>query len=73
MITLKEKRRVNKKFRASDDSHLYPICGRFNATERAIRHARKIANANGEFGSAYEYSECLSWLLSQIVNDPKNH
>ena len=40
-LTLKDIRRINKEFRLKDDSHLYPIRGGFNATERAIRRLRK--------------------------------
>ena len=35
-------RQINAHFRRHDDSHLYPICGRFNATERAIRRVRRL-------------------------------
>lgn len=30
-------RQINKYFRSIDESHKWPICGRFNVTERAIR------------------------------------
>ncbi len=72
MLTLKQKRTINKAFRDKDDSHLWPIEGAFNATDRAIRQASKIARANGEYETAFEYSECLHYLIGQIVNDPKN-
>jgi len=71
-ITQAELRQINQEFRAKDDSHLWPICGAFNVTERAIRQARRIAQANGSFSSAYEYRETLHALSSAIVNDPKN-
>jgi hypothetical protein len=70
MITKKEKRAINKAFRASDDSHLYPVFGRFSVAERAIRRARKLALYNGEFSSAYEYRLCLEEMASRIVNGP---
>ncbi len=71
-ITNKELRNVNKQFRASDDSSLWPICGRFSVAERAIRRARELMRANGPFSSAYEYRAVLDGFASQIVNDPKN-
>jgi len=61
---------INKAFRKADESHLYPIRGRFNATERAIRKARKYQQ---ESGAVYglEYSLLLDSIISEIVNDPK--
>ena len=56
---------INKLFRAQDESHLWPIGGRFNATEKAIRNARKY-RGHGCDGLAY----CLTldnWI-SSIVN-----
>ena len=32
---------INKAFRAADESHLWPINNRFDATERAIRAVRR--------------------------------
>ena len=72
MCTLADTRRVNRQFREKDDSHLWPICGRFSVAERAIRKARVLARHFGGFGSAYEYLMCLESLASEIVNDPKN-
>lgn len=71
-ITLKQIRAVNKRQRAKDDSHLYPIYGKFSVIERAIRQARRLMNANGPFSSEFEYETCLEDLCSRIVNDPKN-
>ena len=34
-------RQINKLFRANDESDKWPICGRFNVTERAINRIRK--------------------------------
>lgn len=33
-------RRINAEARKRDESHLFPVNGRFNATERAIRRLR---------------------------------
>ncbi len=73
MITPAQKREINARYRTKDDSHLWPICGRFNVTERAIRQARKLAHYNGEFNSSYEYEAVLDHLCGQIVNDPRNY
>lgn len=58
-------RTVNKELRASDDSHLWPICGRFNATERAIRRVRKTRAATGDHSA---YREAVEAEISRIVN-----
>lgn len=60
-------RKINKAFRAKDESHLYPICGKFNATDRAIRSARKFRRANGEL-KELEYITFLEHEISRIVN-----
>ena len=54
------KREIRKKFRAQDESHLWPVCGRFNVTERAIRKVREQERANGSL-SEEEYDEHI-WL-----------
>ena len=58
------KRKINHFFRLSDDSNLYPIFGKFNATERAIRRIRK--NFPGMEGLEYYLS--LKSEISNIVN-----
>jgi len=60
---------INRLYRAQDESHLFPICGKFNATERAIRKARKFQS---EAGAVYglEYCYLLSELISEAVNGP---
>ena len=59
---------VNKEYRAKDESHLYPVCGKFNATERAIRKASKIGAEIGGFRNEGYYRDLLDSLLSEIVN-----
>jgi hypothetical protein len=61
-------RAINKEFRMQDTSNLWPIRGRFNVTERAIRQARKQDCK----GYGLEYANLLDKLISDIVNDPKN-
>jgi hypothetical protein len=55
---------INRAFRAADESHLYPINGAFNATERAIRRVRRLGFVTG----GYEYCAVLESVISEIVN-----
>ena len=64
-------RQINKYFRENDDSHLWPICGRFNATERAIRRVRKMKRDGLCVNDGYEYYLTLEKEISDIVNDPR--
>jgi len=73
MMSLSEKKAINKAMREKDTSHLWPIRNAFNVTERAIRQARKFAQSNGQFSSGCEYESFLEKLMSMIVNDPRNH
>ena len=59
------RRQINAYLRENDDSHLWPICGRFNATERAIRRVRRYG-----FGvhGGLEYYLAVVHELSDIVN-----
>lgn len=58
-------RAINKIYRSQDESHLYPINGKFNATERAIRRVRKMGLAL--YGLEYCYA--LDGEISRIVNN----
>jgi hypothetical protein len=61
-------RAINKLFRQQDDSHLWPINGKFNATNRAIAKSSRIAKYNGcVYGLEYAYQ--LDHFISQIVNN----
>ena len=57
-------RAINAVFRRYDESNLYPIHGRFNATERAIRRLRR----NKLDLQGIEYASALDCEISQIVN-----
>ena len=58
------KRQINKYFRQNDDSQKWPICGKFNATNRAIRRIRKnFSELHG-----LEYALTLENEISRIVN-----
>lgn len=61
-------RKINAYYRAKDESHLWPICNKFDATERAIRRLHKTGLYNG----GYEYFMALDAEISQIVNDEGN-
>lgn len=58
-------RQINRLFRQHDTSALWPICGRFNATERAIRHLRRTGYA---YIDNLEYAYALDAEISRIVN-----
>ena len=60
-------RAINAIYRAQDESNLYPINGRFNATERAIRRVRKFQRASGAI-YGLEYCYVLESEISRIVN-----
>lgn len=56
-------RRINSYYRAHDESHKWPICNKFDATERAIRRLR------GQYpNGGLEYFLALESEISTIVN-----
>ena len=57
-------RQINKYFREHDESHLWPICNKFDATERAIRRLRKT----GIYDGGMEYWLALESEIGRIVN-----
>jgi hypothetical protein len=59
------KRAINNQFRLWDDSRLWPINGKFNATERAIR---KVRREQSEL-MGLEYAYALDAEISRIVNE----
>ena len=59
-------RQINTYFRANDQSHMWPINGKFDATERAIRRLRKLgAHPNG----GHEYFLALEGEISRIIDN----
>ena len=62
-------REINAYFRKNDDSHLWPICGKFNATERAIRRLRKLRRDGLCVNDGFEYYLALVAEISRIVNE----
>ena len=65
-MTKNELRRINKAARAVDESHKWPVNGRFNVTERAIRRLRRIGYTS--MHSADEYALALGAEIADIVN-----
>ena len=57
-------RTINAYFRANDESHKWPVCNKFDVTERAIRRLRKQQMFNG----GLEYFLALDSEISSIVN-----
>lgn len=72
MITRSEIVAVNHEMRQNDESHLWPIRGKFSVAERAIRQARCIRREGSECYDAIEYRALLDSLESAIVNDERN-
>ena len=64
-------RQINAYFRQHEESHLWPILGRFNATERAIRRIRRRRREGLEVHPGLEYYLTLEREITEIVNDPR--
>ena len=64
-------REINKLYRQQDESDLFPIRGRFNVTERAIRNARAFQRSSGAV-YGLEYCYLLEHIMSEIVNNENN-
>ena len=60
---------INALYRRSDDSACWPIRGRFNATERAIRRLRRMGAFVGEEYDPVSYTLALDNEISFIVNN----
>ena len=61
---------VRKRFREQDESDLWPICSRFNVSQRAISYAYQhpsLGHMDDE-----EYETLLLEIESDIVNRPSN-
>ena len=63
---------INKMFREQDESNLWPIRGRFNLTERAIKKAQKFQRESGQVMYGLEYAYLLDEIMSEIVNNSNN-
>ncbi len=65
-------REINRHFRNEDESDMFPICGKFNVTERAIRKIRRLRREGLEVNEGLEYYLALESVIREIVNDEKN-
>lgn len=61
------KREIRRIFRENDESVKWPVCGRFNVTERAIRRVARMEREGGRL-SSLEYAYALDRTISAIVN-----
>lgn len=64
-------RQINAYFRDIDDSHSWPVCGKFNVTERAIRKLRKLRHDGLCVEGGYEYYCALERMCCEIVSNIK--
>lgn len=60
---------INRMFREQDESHLFPVNGNFNATERAIRRLRRAMNEGLDLSPGLEYALALDAEISNVVNE----
>ena len=65
-------REINRHFRNEDESDKFPICGKFNVTERAIRKLREYRRQGMVINEGLEYYLALEAEIGNIVNDEKN-
>ena len=65
-------REINRHFRNEDESDKWPILGKFNVTERAIRKLREYRRQGMEINEGLEYYLALEAEISDIVNDERN-
>lgn len=61
-------RRINKVFAKYDESEKWPVCGRFDVTQRAIRRVQKMRRDGLVLNTGYEYALALENEISNIVN-----
>lgn len=65
-------REINRHFRNEDESEKFPICGKFNVTERAIRKIREQKRQGMCINDGLEYYLALEAEIGRIVNDERN-
>ena len=63
------RRSVNKALRLKDDSHLWPINGAFNATDRAIARIARQEKMGLVIDDLESYKAAVEQEISQIVNN----
>lgn len=60
---------INAYFRSIDDSDKWPVCGRFNATNRAIRRLMDLRHDGLVVHPGLEYYLALEKMISEVVNE----
>ena len=60
-------RAINRAFRAQDESHLYPFCGKFNATNRAIKKVSRQFREAGIPCHGREYADAIEATLCHMT------
>ena len=65
-------REINRHFRNEDESDKWPICGKFNVTERAIRKLREYRRQGMVINEGLEYYVALEAEIGNIVNDERD-
>lgn len=60
---------INAYYRVKDESDLWPICNKFNVTERAIRNVHRHFNEMGLKCEGLQYILALDSEISHIVNN----
>lgn len=68
MYTKDELIQVNNQLLAKDDSDLWPINGKFNATKRAIKRVQKAMRDGLPIEDALEYTMIVENEITNIVN-----
>lgn len=66
------RRKINHLFLMQDESHLWPIMGRFNVTKRAVNRAREFISESGQDLTGLEYASLLDSIMVEIVNNSVN-
>ena len=69
---LSNRRAILKLYRAQDESHLWPICGKFNVTNRAARQVSKFERESGCTIEGLEYCYTIEERMSRIGNNERN-
>ena len=62
------KKQIDREFLKQDESHLWPVRGKFNATKRAIGRIKRAEKDGLCIESPLEYALTLDAEISSIVN-----
>ena len=70
--TEKNRQAIRKLYHKQDDSHLWPIRGKFNVTTRAAKGVGWFMNQTGYDLAGLEYCYALEDEMGKIVNNENN-